>query len=106
MKAEIVPIRSKRKGHGLEIKTIKGRSGRSYLVLKAPGAGFHVFVEVEAKAAAKDCGGKGRNTREMWRSIWEEEELTEEELAELRASQEEVKRGEWEWWENVRRRDV
>ncbi len=106
MGAKAVPLRPKRRGYGLEVKTFKGGSGRSYLVFRTPDGSFHVFEEVEAKAAAKDCGGKGRNTREMWRSIWEEEGLTEEEMAEVRAGQEEVKRGEWAWWEDVRRRDV
>ena len=60
----------KRKGTGLEIKTFVGESGTTYLVLRTAPGSFHVFAEVEAKGAARDCGGKGSNTREEWKSIW------------------------------------
>jgi hypothetical protein len=60
----------KSKGRGLEVKTFKGGSGLTYLVFKTLEGGFHVFVETEAKKAAVDCTGVGRNTRQKWESIW------------------------------------
>jgi hypothetical protein len=60
----------KPKGKGLEIKTFKGQSGQTYLVIKTLGGGFHVFAETEAKEAAEDCNGHGKNTRQKWESIW------------------------------------
>ncbi|KJR41784.1 hypothetical protein MCHI_002320 [Candidatus Magnetoovum chiemensis] len=42
------------------------------------GSGYHVFVEVAAKQAARECGvsdknvnGNDRNTREMWNELWD-----------------------------------
>ena len=68
--ASMKPLTRKRKGVGLESKTFVGNSGTTYLVFRSTGGSFHVFAEVEAKEAARDCGGKGSNTREEWRSIW------------------------------------
>jgi hypothetical protein len=36
----------------------------------------------------------------------EPEDLTEEEWRELCEGEEEIRRGEWVWWEEVRRKDV
>jgi hypothetical protein len=61
----------KKKGYGLEIKTFKGKSGNSYLVHRTQEGSFHVFVEVEAKSAAKDCGDHmSGNTRSQWEKLW------------------------------------
>jgi hypothetical protein len=38
--------------------------------------------------------------------IEEPEDLTEEERQEVREGEEEVRRGEWVWWEEVRRKGV
>jgi hypothetical protein len=63
----------KRKGYGLEARTFSGVSGKTYLVFRTLDGGFHTFVEVESKEAAKDWGGSssgGKNTRQMWKSLW------------------------------------
>lgn len=42
-------------------------------MLKKSDGAFHVFVEVEAKEAAKDCGATdmgNANTRDMWNKLW------------------------------------
>jgi hypothetical protein len=63
---------NKRAGFGLEVKSLVGKSGMSYIVFKTKNGAFHVFQEVEAKNAAKDCGVQttGRNTRQAWEEIW------------------------------------
>jgi len=64
-------LKPKKKGYGLEIKAFIGESEQSYLVMRTPGGSFHVFVEVEAKEAARDCGSrKEANTRQMWEVLW------------------------------------
>ena len=63
-------MRKKRSNVALEVKTFDGGSGTRYLVFRTPDDRFHVFAETEAKAAAKDCGGEGRHTRDYWRSLW------------------------------------
>lgn len=63
-------ITPKKKGLNLEAKTFIGKSGRSYLVFKTLGGGFHVFVETQAKDAAEDCGAERIETRRDWRSLW------------------------------------
>ena len=62
----------KRAGFGLEVRSLSGKSGKSYIVFKTKNGSFHVFQEVEAKAAARDCGVQiaGRNTRQAWQEIW------------------------------------
>jgi len=67
-------FKAKKRGYGLEAKTFEGKSGYVYTVFRAPGGSFHVFVETEAKAAAKDCGGQGSNTRQQWESLWKEQD--------------------------------
>ena len=63
-------LKPKRSGVGLEMRTFKGSEGR-YLVFCTPQGSYHVFKEVEAKQAARDCGAKlESNTREMWREVW------------------------------------
>ncbi len=64
-------LKSKRKGFGLEFKTIDGKDKQKYLVFKGKDGSFHTFVETEAKEAARQCGNpRGATTREMWKSIW------------------------------------
>jgi hypothetical protein len=64
-------FKAKRRGLGLEIQTHIGKkSGQEYIVFHSTGGSYHVFVETEAKAAAKDCGGTGKNTRQYWDSLW------------------------------------
>ena len=64
-------IKPKKQGLGLEMKTFKGQNGESYLVYRTKGGGYHAFLEVEAKQAARECGSlKEGNTRQMWSDIW------------------------------------
>lgn len=66
-------LKGKRGSVGLEIKSFKGRSGNQYVVLRTPKGSYHVLVEVEAKAAARDCGVKiNGTTRQEWASLWPE----------------------------------
>jgi hypothetical protein len=62
--------RAKRQGLGLQIKSFKGKSGSTYIVFKSTKGSYHVFVETEAKAAARDCGIRSGNTRERWAALW------------------------------------
>jgi len=60
----------KRSGLGLDMRTFRGKAGK-YLVFHTPSGSFHVFKEVEAKEAARDCGSTVEaNTREMWKQVW------------------------------------
>jgi len=53
----------------LDMKTIKGDKG-TYLFLKA-GKSYHVFVEIDAKEAAIDCGAaEGKNTQISCKEVW------------------------------------
>jgi len=64
-------VKAKRKSRGLEMRTFIGKDKNSYLVFRTPNGSFHVFMEVEAKEAARQCGVKEEdNTRRMWESIW------------------------------------
>ena len=64
-------LKPKKKGYGLEMKTFIGETGQSYLVMRAPNGSFHVFVEIEAKQAARDCGSQREtNVRQMWEALW------------------------------------
>ena len=66
-----MPVKLKRKGAGLEIRTFQSKGGQNYLVLRTPKKAYHAFVEVEAKEAARECGAKsGGNTQVMWGALW------------------------------------
>lgn len=60
------------------VRTFDGESGQTYLVFKTPKGQkgedrFHVFTEVEAKQAARDCGADVEaHTNEMWKQVWDE----------------------------------
>jgi len=62
---------AKREGIGLGFKTFTGKSGKSYIVYRAPKGSYHAFVEVDAKEAAVDCGAPGGNTRAQWKAVWD-----------------------------------
>ena len=65
-------LKSKRRDKALETRTFEGKDGRSYIVFRTPEGSFHTFAEVEAKEAARECGGQVKgNTRRMWQSIWD-----------------------------------
>ncbi|HEX6502420.1 MAG TPA: hypothetical protein VF011_04180 [Terriglobales bacterium] len=69
----------KRVGTELPFKTFTTLEGKSLLVFRTSGGEFHVFKEVEAKEAAKQCGadpdnlGIRNNTRDLWEYLWEKE---------------------------------
>jgi hypothetical protein len=65
-------LKDKREGAGLQFKTFVGSDGTHYLVFRSLEGSFHVFAEVEAKQAARECGAAElANTRQMWESLWE-----------------------------------
>ena len=65
-------ITKKRRGFGLEIKTVSGSKG-TYLFFRAKNGSYHTFLEVAAKDAARDCGaGIEGNTRQMCKEVWDE----------------------------------
>lgn len=64
-------FKPKKQGFGLEMKTFKGKEGESYLVFRTKDGEYHVFLEVEAKQAAKECGAtKKGTTRQKWGELW------------------------------------
>ena len=63
-------MKKKMQGLGLEVKTFMGKSGAPYLVFRTNPGSFHVFIEVEAKGAARDCGTKEGTTHQMWARLW------------------------------------
>ncbi len=64
-------LKDKREGTDLAFKTFIGSDGTRYLVFRSLEGSFHVFAEVEAKQAARECGAEElANTRQMWESIW------------------------------------
>jgi len=69
-------VKTKAATYGLNVRTFQTKSERkTYLVFRTLEGSFHVFTEVEAKAAARDCGAIGEhNTRGLWTQLWTEEE--------------------------------
>jgi hypothetical protein len=66
-----VALKAKRTGLGLELRSFTGKDGKTYLVFRTNRGSFHVFGEVEAKQAARECGATiERNTRTMWEGLW------------------------------------
>ena len=64
-------LKEKKHGASLEIRTFHGEDDRSYLVIRTTKGSYHVFKEVEAKQAARDCGATVEdNTRRMWEQVW------------------------------------
>ncbi len=55
----------------VEIKTFQGKTNPkvSYLVMKT-GRRYHVFAEVEAKEAARDCGATKGATAQISERLW------------------------------------
>ena len=49
-------FKEKREGTQLGFKVFEGTDGNRYLVFRSLDGSFHVFTEVEAKEAAKQCG--------------------------------------------------
>jgi hypothetical protein len=64
-------LKPKKRGVQLEMQTFRGKDGVTYLVFRSTGGSYHVFAEVEAKDAARQCGTTKTTTpREMWRELW------------------------------------
>ena len=67
-------LKVKREGTELAFKSFVGSDGTPYLVFRSLEGSFHVFAEVEAKQAARECGAAElANTRLMWESLWEKQ---------------------------------
>ena len=65
-------LKEKREGYELPFKSFVGTDGKRYLVFRTDHGSFHVFAEVEAKQAARECGAEElANTRLMWESLWD-----------------------------------
>lgn len=63
-------LKPKKRGLGIEMRTFESRTG-NYLVFRTREGAYHVFQEIEAKEAARDCGSTIEgNTRQMWQEIW------------------------------------
>jgi hypothetical protein len=63
-------LKPKKVGTELSFRSFEGKNGR-YIAFRTGKSSFHVFSEVEAKDAARDCGAPELvNTREMWKSLW------------------------------------
>ncbi len=68
-------LKDKREGTELQFKTFVASDGKRYLVFRSLEGSFHVFAEVEAKQAARECGATEQaNTRQMWESLWEKQD--------------------------------
>ena len=64
-------VKAKRRGLDIDMRTFSGKSGNTYLVFRTKEGSFHIFQEVEAKEAARDCGASVEaNTRDMWNEVW------------------------------------
>ena len=56
-----------RKIYGLDVAVFTSKDGkRKYLVFKTPKDNYHVFLEVDAAKAARDCGAK-----KGWHELWQ-----------------------------------
>jgi hypothetical protein len=67
-------LKAKRDRSRLGFQVFDGEDGNRYLVFRSLDGSFHVFTEVEATEAAKQCGAVDKgNTRSLWESLWEEE---------------------------------
>jgi hypothetical protein len=67
-------LKDKREGTTLAFKTFVVSDGTHYLVFRSLEGSFHVFAEVEAKQASRECGATElANTRQMWESLWEKQ---------------------------------
>jgi hypothetical protein len=68
-----MPAKNKRLGLGLDIRSVEGKDGGSYIVFKTTKGSYHVFQEVEAKDAARRCGATvAGNTRRLWAKLWQD----------------------------------
>jgi hypothetical protein len=64
-------LKPKRRERALEVRTFDGEDGAAYVVFRTAGGAFHTFREVEAKEAARECGGPSTGTtRQRWNKIW------------------------------------
>jgi len=61
--------KDKRRGYGLGMQTRIGKSGKTYLFIKALKGSFHALVEVETKAALRDCGIKENDAEYTTRTM-------------------------------------
>lgn len=53
-------MKAKKRGLGLEMGTVAGQDGRSYLVFRTARGAYHVFAKVEARVSRPEkAGAKG-----------------------------------------------
>ena len=65
-------FKTKRRGLGLDVKTIQGEKN-TYIFFRTKSGSYHVFTEVEAKEAARDCGAKKESDAQtMCKDVWKE----------------------------------
>jgi hypothetical protein len=63
--------KNKRRGLGLDIRSFQGKDGCTYIAFKTTKGSYHVFKEVEAKEASRQCGAAIEGTtRQMWGNLW------------------------------------
>jgi len=68
---EIMRVKTKRRGLGLDVRTFLAENGEAYVVFRTARDTFHTFQEVEAKEAARQCGGPlTGTTQQMWKKLW------------------------------------
>lgn len=60
---------------GLQFKSFKGKSKKTYLVFHEPKGGYHAFVETSAAAAARDCGAGPAEPNAQWDILWSSFEM-------------------------------
>jgi hypothetical protein len=67
-------LKDNREGTSLAFKTFVAADGTRFLDFRSLEGSFHIFAEMEAKLAARDCGAEEfGNTRQMWDSLWEKQ---------------------------------
>ena len=65
----------RKKREALQVKVFESKDGKTdFIVFRTPRGAYHVFVEVDAKKAAIECGMEQKptnaNTRQFWNALW------------------------------------
>ncbi len=56
-------------GEGITMKTIKGKSGNTYLFVKLPNGSYRAYLEVRRDDASMDCGAQKSTISKMCKAI-------------------------------------
>jgi hypothetical protein len=62
-----------KKGGTFSYRQVKDKDGVTYMAIKLDDGSFHIFTEINARQAARDCGidDEGKlNSRQMWEKLW------------------------------------